>query len=205
MHPWEGSASNNRPALTSSGKRETSSSSPEGRGILKVKENCLWLWVVKRLPRHHGFPLISWALQGNALHAHGNNPSKSLPSAAPSSSGRLRTGNTRTRRWVRVDRSCPLIFFVGIIYMFFLCRRLLVSQDLMPLPALVENNYRYGICFVKFKATHKNEAKFNVSHPLHTDQSSRSHFCISIILLNLHLRPFCNVTFGLTPGIIILL
>jgi len=28
MHPWEGSASNNRPALTSSGKRETSSSFP---------------------------------------------------------------------------------------------------------------------------------------------------------------------------------
>lgn len=32
MHLWEGSASNNRPALTYSGKRETSSSFPWGKG-----------------------------------------------------------------------------------------------------------------------------------------------------------------------------
>lgn len=92
---------------------------------------------------------------------------------------------------------------VGIIYMFFLCRRPLVSQELKPSLALVENSYCYCYCcFVKFKATHTKvkQTKFNVTHPLHSDQPARSHFCIWIILLNLHLRPFCSLTFVLTPN-----
>lgn len=113
--------------------------------------------------------------------AQGNSLSKSLISAAPSSAG-------RPRKHPSVDRFCPPKFLLRTIYMFFLCRRRLVSQE-------------WKICFVKFQATHTKMCELNVSHPLHTDQHSHSHFCIWIILLNLHLRPFCNVTFGLISNI----
>lgn len=38
MHLWERSASNNRPALTASGKEKQAAVSPEGRRILEVKQ-----------------------------------------------------------------------------------------------------------------------------------------------------------------------
>jgi len=40
-----------------------------------------------------------------------------------------------------------------------------------------------------------------MSHPLHSDSTFPSLFCIWAVLLNLHLRPFCDVTFGLAPNI----
>lgn len=98
-----------------------------------------------------------------------------------------------------MDRSCPQKLPVGIIHIFFPCRRPLVSQDLNP-PALVENNCCYGICFVKFKATHTKRTQFErgVGRPLHTGQTSLS---IWTVLSNLHFRPFCSVNFGLAPNI----
>ena len=184
-------------------KEKQAAVSPEGRGNLEVKQKCLWLWRrVKRLPRHPGFPLISWAPRGDASalwHREiAHQRACFLQLHLPQGDG----GNTRTGQWVSLDRSCPPKFPVRVIYMVLLCSRPIVSQELKPSPALAENSYCYGICFVEFKATHTKmkQSKFGVSHPLHTDQSCHSHFCIWIISLDLHLRPFCNVTFGLTPN-----
>lgn len=65
------------------------------------------------------------------------------------------------------------------------------------------------ICLLNFKVTHTKmeKCKQGVSHPLHTDPTFPSLFCIWVVLLNLHLmlnlhlRSFCKVTFGLAPNV----